>query len=299
MTEAERIKKTGILPSSFFEEEVRCEYTVSATMKKIWAIELEMLIEVDRICKKHGLKYFLMCGTLLGAIRHKGFIPWDDDLDIAMPRDDYEKFMQLKDEFRQPLFLQNPYTDKGYAASHTTIRNSNTSAISQIIKYQDMNHGIFIDVFPLDHFVEEGAAERYAAINQLNIENGTFMRMTNPELNEKNKQRVAAYNRDHIKDFEEIQNIASKFNDQKTDKLAIMTYTADPLENNIWDAADFEKSIDWEFEGHMFSIPAGYDHILRNAFGNYMEFPPVEKRGIQHSHYTLEPDIPFKDFLKR
>ena len=76
-----------------------------------------------------------------------------------------------------------------------------------------------------------------------------------------------------------------------------MTYTADPLEINIWDAADFEGSVDLEFEGYKFSAPAGYKHILSNMYGNYMAFPPPEKRGQEHSHYILEPDVPYKEFL--
>ena len=229
MTEPERIVAKGIVPSSFLQEETICDFFVDSTRKKVWAIELDILIEFDRICKKHGLKYFLMCGTLLGAIRHKGFIPWDDDIDVAMPRDDFNKLNTLQEEFKHPFFLQTPLTDKEFAGSHTCIRNTNTSAISPIIRFQKMNHGLFIDVFALDHFVPEGAEERFAEINQLNIENGTFMRLTNPELNEKNRERVKNYHRDHIADYKKIHEIASKFNNQATDKLAILTWTAEPL----------------------------------------------------------------------
>lgn len=297
MTEPERIVASGIVPPNFLDEEVQCEFLVDSHRKKIWAVELELMLEIDRVCKKHNLRYFLMCGTLLGAIRHKGFIPWDDDADLAMPREDYEKFIRLGDEFKHPIFLQTPYTDSDYAASFARVRNANTSAISPIIKYQKMNQGLFVDIFPLDNLVEEGAQERYAQINRLNIENGTFMRLTNPELNEKNRQRVAAYNRDHMKDFEEIQRIATMYNDRKTEKIAIMLFTAEPLEINTWNAADFESSAEAEFAGHMFPIPSGYKNILTQAYGDYMAFPPVEERGKHHGHYILEPDIPYKEFL--
>ena len=298
MTEPERIIKSGLLPSNFLDEEVRCEYHVTTQMKKIWAIELNILVEFDRVCKKHGLRYFLMCGTLLGAIRHKGFIPWDDDIDVAMPRDDFNKLNTLQDEFRHPIFLQTPLTDKEFGGSHTCIRNTNTSAISPIIRFQKMNHGLFIDVFALDHFVPEGAEERFAEINQLNIENGTFMRLTNPELNEKNRERVKNYHRDHIADYKRIHEIASMFNDRETEKLAILTWTAEPLERNVWDAKDFSDSVDVEFEGFRFPAPSGFRNILTQMFGNYMEFPPVEQRGAQHSQYVLDPDTPYTEFLR-
>ncbi len=297
MTEPERIVAEGTIPPDFLKEEILCEFHVTEQRKKIWAVELDLLLQLDRVCQKHHLRYFLISGTLLGAIRHRGFIPWDDDADIAMPRADYEKFIRLKDEFREPIFLQTPYTDNNYAASYARLRNSNTSAISPIIKYQKMNQGLFIDIFPLDNFVAAGALERYEQINRLNIENGTFMRLTNPELNEKNRQRVAAYHRDHIKDFEEIQRLATMYNDRKTDKLAIMLFTAEPLEINTWDAADFVSSIAGEFAGYSFPIPVGYRNILTQTYGDYMTFPPVEERGQHHGQYILEPDIPYKEFL--
>ena len=84
-----------VLEDSFFEEEIRSGYTVSSEMKKIWAVELDLLNEFSKVCQKHQLKWFVHAGTLLGAIRHKGFIPWDDDIDVVMPRADYEKLCEL------------------------------------------------------------------------------------------------------------------------------------------------------------------------------------------------------------
>lgn len=298
MTEIERIVAKGVVPENFFEPAVVCDFLVDSKRKKIWAIELEMLLELDRICRKHNLKYFLAYGTLLGAIRHKGFIPWDDDADVIMPRDDYEKFIQLQDEFRNPLFLQTPYTDPEYFVSHSRIRNSNTTAISPIMKYQKMNQGIFIDIFPLDHVVMDGAQERFNQIQLLNIANGTYMRRCNPELDEKNRKRVAEYHRNPMEDYEQIHKIASQFNTLPTEKLAVTVCTMDALEHNLWDVVDYENVIEWEYEGHKLFIPAAYDKVLKGAYGDYMQLPPVEKRGMQHGHYLFDPDTPYIQYLK-
>ena len=125
MTEIERIKQEGWLPENFWAEEIRDEYFVSAEMKKVWAIEMDLYREVTRILNKHNLRYFTDGGTTLGGVRHKGFIPWDDDLDICVPREDYEKLHQLASEFKDPYFLQSTVTDPEYGYSFMRLRNSN------------------------------------------------------------------------------------------------------------------------------------------------------------------------------
>jgi lipopolysaccharide cholinephosphotransferase len=164
MTECERIIADGTLPRSFLKEEERDEFLVTEKQKKVWAVELDMLLKFDSICKKHGLTYFLMFGSLLGAIRHQGFIPWDDDVDVGMPRKDYDKLLTLTDEFEMPYFLQTPYTDEGYYYSYAKIRNSNTSGITQQFRFQEINWGLMLDVYPIDNFVLEGAQKRYEQI---------------------------------------------------------------------------------------------------------------------------------------
>ncbi|MDE7248566.1 MAG: LicD family protein, partial [Lachnospiraceae bacterium] len=90
---------------SFFKEEIRSDFLVDEKRKKIWAVELQILEKIDEVCRKHHITYYAHYGTLLGAVRHQGFIPWDDDLDIAMFRDDYEKFQKIAaEEFTEPYF---------------------------------------------------------------------------------------------------------------------------------------------------------------------------------------------------
>lgn len=189
MTEIERIMNKEILPKDFLKEETRCEFFVDEKRKKLWTIGLDLLIEFDRVCKKHGLKYFLIGGSLLGAIRHNGFIPWDDDIDVGMLRCDYEKFLTLAYEFENPYFLQTPYTDEGYYFSFAKLRNSNTAAISNAFRYENFNQGVFLDIFPLDNCKLEDALSRYNKINELIMDNSTYMRksLKNPTPEEQKR----------------------------------------------------------------------------------------------------------------
>ncbi len=110
-----------------------------------------MLDEVERICKANGLKYFADSGTLIGAIRHEGYIPWDDDIDLVMLREDYDKFVQIApDWLKEDLVLQTVYTEKNYLSGHAQIRNSKTCGCNEEDKKAGYNCGIFIDIFPLD-----------------------------------------------------------------------------------------------------------------------------------------------------
>ena len=190
MTECERIIEQGILPESFFEEELKCGFLISKERKKIWAVLLDLLIKFDSVCKEHHLTYCFTDGSLLGAVRHKGFIPWDDDLDVSMPRADYEKLQTLGGEFGDPYFLQTPYTDKGYFYSFVKIRNKNTTGLSKAFMYQGFNDGLFLDVFPLDEVDSEQGEMVYNKLRELVISNSAYMKLSNPNYSESEMEKI-------------------------------------------------------------------------------------------------------------
>lgn len=144
------------IPNNFYNEETRNNYLVSTNMKKVWSVELDLLDQLDKICKKNNLTYYADSGTLLGAVRHHGFIPWDDDMDFVMFREDFEKLCDLSSEFKTPYFLQTEETDPGSLRCHAQLRNSDTTGIlkSEINMRYPFNQGIFIDIFPLDSVPE-------------------------------------------------------------------------------------------------------------------------------------------------
>ena len=149
MTDAERLH----LREHFLEPETRCGFFVDENRKKLWKCMLDMLEMFDGVCRRHGLRYFLFYGSLLGAVRHKGFIPWDDDVDIVMPRSDFDRAQEiLRSGLATPYFLQNADTDREYATSFFKIRNSDTAAITPfwVDRHIVVNLGIFIDVHSID-----------------------------------------------------------------------------------------------------------------------------------------------------
>ena len=118
------------LPEGFLDEEVRCGYTVTKQMKEVWAVELDLAVQLLDVCKRHNIQVFAEAGTLLGAARHKGFIPWDDDMDFCMMRSEYDKFCKIAPaEFKEPYFFQTGYTEPECMRGHAQLRNSMTTGI--------------------------------------------------------------------------------------------------------------------------------------------------------------------------
>lgn len=301
MTEVERIISDGLVSLDFLKEEVIEGCLVSEKVKKLWVVLLDLLNEFDKVCKKHNLRYFLAYGTLIGAVRHKGFIPWDDDIDLFMPRDDYEKLLEIgENEFKYPYFFQTPYTDKGTYFSFLRIRNSNTTMIDKAFIYEKFNQGCVLDIFPLDNCVLEGSHERYNTIKELIIENATYMRLNNPFPSEKEMERKKKYlckKRNQLEVNEKIHHIASQFNSISTKYVIAGTNTMSPIEKETFPKSAFEKSIIIDFYGIKVPIPAGYDEVLKATYGDYMQMPHESERYFR-SNFIIDMDIDYKSYLK-
>lgn len=302
MTEIERIIEKGIITEDFLKAETRDEFYVDEKRKKLWAVMLDLYFELQRVCEKCNLKLFASGGTLLGAVRHKGFIPWDDDMDFWMMRSDYEELKKHADEFEHPYFLQTPYTDPGYYFSAIKLRNSNTSDVSDIFAFEDWNMGVAIDIFPIDSYISEELPKAYEDIGKITYQLSTAMRMSHPYLDEANKERVANYcGKKPIELYEELESIAQRYaKDDRCDVLLEMVNTqySNPFKKVIH-TEDVQEQVFLDFE-HI-KIPAynGYIYHLTNFYGDYMQFPPVEKRGTWHGGETFDTDAPYKEYVSK
>lgn len=298
MTECERLVANGTISEDFFKEEVRCDFLVTTERKKIWAIELDLLLRFDEVCKRNGLKYFLAEGSLLGAVRHKGFVPWDDDTDVVMCREDYERLLSLGSEFSEPYFLQIPGEDNGYYFSFAKLRNSNTTAFGIPFRYEKFNQGIGIDIFILDMVDINNDEEGYLRIADLIRENSAYMRRSNLNPTEEDIRRISCYGHiNPVANLKEIDQIATSHRGTNTGFVGIMNCTIYPFARHVWRREAFDDSVLLPVEEFDFPVPAGFDHILTTTYGDYRLFPPNEKRGQWHHTTEIKPDISFRKYL--
>ena len=260
--------------TDFFSAETRLGFTISAEMKKIWAIELDLLRELDAVCKTLGISYFLDCGTLLGAVRDHHFIPWDDDIDVIMPREDYEILKKNGSLFKSSFFFQTAYTDKEYPRGHAQLRKKNTCAmIPYEAKHVKFDQGIFIDIFVLDGVPEspEELRDFFAEKNKLMqvLETIGIPASTKP-LNQIIKKLIRPFLKMKYPSFKDLfrkyESLCRRYEDSGfADKIM---FRDDPEKTFMLRKEWFSGSIPWEFEGGFFPIPVGYADVLKTYYGD-------------------------------
>lgn len=302
MTECERIIRSGGVSKSFLEPETICDFYVDENRKKVWAIEIDLYTKLLKVCKKHNIQLFTDGGTTLGAVRHKGFIPWDDDLDVCLLRKDYDHLKSLSEEFSHPYFLQSPETDAEYGFSFMKLCNSNTTYEVRPFTHAKFNHGIHIDIFPIDKVTKEDYIERRCLIAKLIAENSAYMRRNLPVKTERDKEMIN-YNLkgnyiSPLDNWKKIEAIAKCDESKDTEYLSLLVSTQYAPEKKLWSKYIFENAVGMDFSGINVYVPIGYKEQLSIYFGRYMQFPPIEQRGTWHSAQFF-PDIPYKEYYKK
>ena len=237
-----------------------------------------ILDEIVRLCNAGNIKYYLLGGTLLGAIRHKGFIPWDDDLDIGMPRADFEKFKKiaLSGELNSDFFYQDYETDKGHTMICAKIRMNNTLFVEKSVANVNMHQGIYVDIFPLDS--GDGKIRK----NKNKIINRIYYHIQ--RRRRKNKRKI-----DYL-----LQIVPECIWIKLLNRLIkgkgeyYLNYGSQyGMVKQTISKSHYEPSSFAVFEGKQYSIPGDYEFILRRIYGDdYLVLPPEEKR-ITHNPIRL------------
>lgn len=251
-------------------------------LEEIKEIEINILKYVDGICKREKLNYFLDSGTLLGAVRHQGFIPWDDDIDIVMPRNDYNRLYSIlcEDSNYRMITYKN---DNNYFLPHAKVCDLNTILVEATKSSVKTNYGVFIDVFPLDNLPNNKLARlfqqnlvRYYRILWSSVsfcsESTEIKHMIYKILSHGKTSRDFALM---------IDRRAEKYTNRSTNFLANLTGTSRPYrkEESKW----FREKKILRFEDFGYPVPIGYDAYLRNLYGDYMKLPPVNQQITNHT----------------
>lgn len=297
------------LPDGFLEEEELSGYLVTSDMKEIWAVELDLLAEFDRVCKKYGITYFADAGTMLGAIRHQGFIPWDDDIDVTLSRDSYNKLCEVASrEFTGDYFFQTEYTDKGSLRGHAQLRNSATTGIlkSELGQYS-FNQGIFIDIFPYDVVTDdrEKFEKQKREAEHLKKKFKRRAKFTDFYSNmsfEFPKNIVAPIvhwyyekftKKDYDDDYKKFEAVCTQYNNEQSEKISLLSFSFDDI--HFQTRSDYEEVEYVPFEFMTIPVPKGYHHALTERFGDYNIFV---KGGSYHGGVIFDTDRSYIDYLE-
>ena len=284
---------------------------VSIKREKIWQTEISLLVQLDSVCKKYGLRYYVTNGTLLGTVRHKGFIPWDDDLDVMMPRPDYEKLIALAEkEFKEPYYLHISDADGNYYRNYIRLRDENTTAIPVKDFYHNCSKGIFVDIFPIDGCPDSKIKQKIQSVKiAVLCEMANSYVYLNDFKKHKFVRKVLAMMADKVSKKQGYDSFLRKIEDErqiypygKQKNVQVILHGDFP---NVFPTEFFESTAIGKFENLEVPMPCEFDKILKIIYGDYMQLPPEEKRYNHHSiffdpdeAYSVKSEMTFEEMIE-
>ena len=279
-------------------------------MTELQKIEFDMLKECIKIIEKHDLKYFLVCGSALGAVKYQGFIPWDDDIDIALPRDDYNKFLEYATvELPGNLFVQNGKTDKYFPLFGTKIRNSDTTYMESGGYFGVyMNLGVFIDVFPLDGYPDDPISLKQYEKAIKNWNRRRVVHYDYPRFNKANikgirtnliwlmNKTLALYDNTG-KQTTKLTEVFEKYTCEQSEYWR--NFANSQFEQDISPKSHFGEGAWATFEGLRVRVPQNYDAYLTQKYGDWRADLPKEEQVGHHYYEVMDLYHPYTDYVEK
>ena len=286
------------------DQETKQGYLISSEIKKVWVVQLEITRHILDVCKRHGLKVWADWGTLLGTVREKGFIPWDDDIDLMMMREDYEKLLLLADnEFKHPYFLQCVHTDKQYYRGHAQVRKDGTACIIPADIDQPFHQGIFVDIFVYDNIPDQlGLSWKRsvlkATLAQKCLWTAFYKKFRFKAPLSSIKYIVAraicmSFGAKNIYNFFERQ--FTKWNSVECSRIACPTFNFRKQEHRIKEKSWYKETVMLPFEDIEMPVPAHYHEVLTREFGKDYMIPRHDNTA--HGELIIMTDRPYQEVL--
>lgn len=287
----------------YFKEEWREGFFIESKMKHAWAAQIEVILEIDRICKKHSIQYFATRGTLLGAIRHKGFIPWDDDVDIAMKRKDYQKFIEVAPKELPPEWvLGNVNLKTEWDQPFSRVMNSSKMDFTKehLKRFHGCPYIVGVDIFPFDNLPED-EAEAEMVYSLMKILYGTIMDLKQKRTAEAEKNLKEIENLMKVKIdsggnvvnqlFRLIDRLSCLYGEEESSRLVQWHVGACFNNKRDYDKAWYEKSVPVAFENITLPAPVGYAEALCRMFGDNYMTPDPTWGGHDYPFYKKQDEL--------
>ncbi|MBR5547928.1 MAG: LicD family protein [Clostridia bacterium] len=251
-------------------------------LRELQKVETEILDEIVRVCEENELDYFLIGGTLLGAVRHKGFIPWDDDLDIVMPRDSFDRFIRLcqKGCLSEEYYLHSKETDPEYWLIFPKVRKKNTIFDEKNIAHLDVPKGIYVDIFPLDDAKKEQSPGKWLRTKMIKYINAVLCyKKKIPVISRSKKLCCVPFGWMPMIWLSTIQSRLMQMENGKNAEYFVNYGSNYKTVKQTMRKEVYFPPCKLEFEGKLYNCPNDWEYVLKRIFGpNYMQLPPIEKR---------------------
>lgn len=270
-------------------------------MTELQKKEFELLKAFCDVCEKLEIRYYLVCGSALGAVKYKGFIPWDDDVDVALLRDDYEEFLKKAPSLLpRNIFVQDYRSDSEFPAIFAKLRNSETAYIEKSASRLNINHGIYIDIFPLDGYPEKKAEQR-----KLEFKKKIYKRLLASAFYTENSLKKLMYlplkiigaNKNTAKTVKKYTDMISSYPTEKSKILANHGNWQGTLDYSPKEF--FGKGRYAEFEGLRVIVPEMAEEYLERKYGDIKKDPPKEKQAGHHYYSVMDTEKPYTEYVNK